>query len=237
MSTALGRRLVRLRSNIPIISFTFDDFPRSAALLGADILLGCGFRATYYVSLGLRGSMLPAGKAFVSEDLHRLCSEGHELGCHTFHHYDAWKTPLDTFANSVAENARALRIELPQVEFKTHSYPLAHPHPLTKRRIGHRFACCRAGGKMFNSGLIDANGVEAIFLEKNLNRSEALKRLIDQNARAKGWLIFATHDVCADPSPFGCDPEFFAEIVEYVSDSKTEVLPVCEAWEALTSGI
>src|SRR5205823_2244619 len=49
----------------PLISFTFDDFPRSALLAGGAILNRFGVAGTYYVSLGLLGKNEPSGKMFL----------------------------------------------------------------------------------------------------------------------------------------------------------------------------
>src|SRR5204863_9823839 len=109
------------------------------------------------------------------------------------------------------------------------------------------FRCCRggglkagrylhrhtAGGQTFNLGVTDLNYLCAFFLEKSRDNPEAVKSLIDQNARARGWLILATHDVCAAPSPFGCTPDFFGEIVKYAAASGARILPVFQACEAL----
>jgi hypothetical protein len=60
-----------------------------------------------------------------------------------------------------------------------------------------------------------------------------LKSLVDQNRQANGWLIFATHDVCKDPTPYGVTPELFEDIVQYAAKSGARILPVVQAWEAL----
>ena len=46
-----GRRLTQMPNVGPLISFTFDDFPRSALWRGGTILRERGFVGTYYVSL------------------------------------------------------------------------------------------------------------------------------------------------------------------------------------------
>ena len=57
--------------------------------------------------------------------------------------------------------------------------------------------------------------------------------MIDQNARARGWLIFATHDVRETPSRFGCTPDFFEQVVQWSLESGARILPVVEALEVL----
>ena len=101
-------RFYRMGNCVPLISFTFDDFPRSALLNGGAILKRSGVRGTYYASLGLMGQHTPSGKIFLREDLRELLTQGHELGCHTFGHCHSWKTKATVFENSVIENRRAL---------------------------------------------------------------------------------------------------------------------------------
>jgi len=90
-----------------------------------------------------------------------------------------------------------------------------------------------AGGQTFNSGITDLNYLCAFFLEKSRGNPEAVESLIDQNARARGWLIFATHDVCELPSPYGCSADFFEQVVRWALDSGACILPVARALEAL----
>src|SRR5215831_4131083 len=75
------RRPFPVRTAVPIVSFTFDDFPRSALLRAAPILKRYGVRGTYYASLGLMGTQGPPGAMFQAEDLGELVQQGHELGC------------------------------------------------------------------------------------------------------------------------------------------------------------
>ena len=51
-----------LKTDRPIISFTFDDFPQSAAKIGLELLIKYNLRATYYISFGLIGKVTATGK-------------------------------------------------------------------------------------------------------------------------------------------------------------------------------
>ena len=51
--------------------------------------------------------------------------------------------------------------------------------------------------------------LKAFFIEQSRHNFDAIKQTIDGNACAKGWLIFATHDVCDQPTRFGCSARFF----------------------------
>jgi glycosyltransferase involved in cell wall biosynthesis/peptidoglycan/xylan/chitin deacetylase (PgdA/CDA1 family) len=217
----------------PLISFTFDDFPRSALLAGGAILKRYGLTGTYFVSLGLAGKETPSGHIFVPDDLTILLEEGHELGCHTFAHCDSWATATKTFENSILENREALNRLFPFSEFKTFSYPISLPRPHTKARIADYFMCCRGGGQTFNVGKADLNQLSAYFLEKSRGNLQAVKDLIDRNRQVCGWLVFATHDIADIHTPFGCTPEFFENVVKYANDSGAQIVPIVEALEVL----
>lgn len=231
----LFRRPVTVNSPVPLISFTFDDFPKSALRTGGTILNRFGVAGTYYAALGLMGRDEPCGPMFTADDLELLYKQEHELGCHTFAHCHSWKTNAAVFENSVIRNRSALAALRPEVSFQTFSYPICAPRLQTKRRIARYFACCRGGGQTFNAGTADLNYLSAFFLEKSRRNPDAVRNIIDMNRQARGWLIFATHDVCRDPSPYGCTPEFFEDIVRYAAESGSRILPVLQAWRALSA--
>ncbi len=90
-----------------VVSFTFDDFPKSALDAGGAILERYGARGTYYAALGLAGRSGDMGPLFQLDDLAAAQQRGHELGCHTFSHLDCSRAAGAVIANDVAENAAA----------------------------------------------------------------------------------------------------------------------------------
>jgi peptidoglycan/xylan/chitin deacetylase (PgdA/CDA1 family) len=234
MAASFYRRPVLMRNTTPLISFSFDDFPRSALTVAGEILNRHGVRGTYYAALGLMGQRAPAGLMFEEKDLSAVLEQGHELGCHTYDHFDAWETDPEPFEKSVMQNRAALRRLLPGAEFRSFSYPKMPPRPTTKRNVSRHFACCRCGGQRFNAETADANHLFAFFLEMSRGDLDAVKNLIDRNSRANGWLIFATHDVCVEPSAYGCTPQFFEEVVRYSLQGGAQLLPVVKAWEKVS---
>ena len=236
VSQVFFRRPFHLPARAAYISFTFDDFPISALTAGGDILKRHGVRGTYYAAFGLMGQDTPSGRIFQREDLPRLLADGHELGCHTYAHCHSWDTPPGVFEDSVLENRRVLAQLAPGVTFKSFSYPICVPRPFTKRRTERHFESCRGGGQTFNSGETDLANLRAFFLEKSRENPAAVKELIDRNQQARGWLVLATHDVSAQPTPYGCVPEFFDEIVRYAAQSGARILPVGEALAQLRLG-
>lgn len=232
-ASLLFKRPLRIDTQVPLISFTFDDFPRSALLSGGAILNRYGLAGTYYTAVGLLGKDGPSGPLYTRDDLGTLLERGHELGCHTFSHCHSWNTDAGVFENSVIQNRDALRALLPRAEFKSLSYPISEPRPSTKRVVARYFQCCRGGGQVINAGTADLNQLAAYFLEKSKDRIQPVKDLIDLNRESRGWTIFATHDVSPNPSPFGCTPDFFEEVVHYAVSSGARVLPVAKALDTI----
>ncbi|MFZ0743834.1 MAG: polysaccharide deacetylase family protein [Terracidiphilus sp.] len=215
----------------PLISFTFDDFPRTALLRGGAILSRHGLAGTYYTALGLLGKDSPSGELFVLDDLRKALDEGHELGCHTFSHNDSWHTDPKEFEYSITQNRIALAELVPGTQFDSFSYPLSSPRPTVKRAAAKHFLCCRGGGQTMNVGTADLNQLSAYFLEKAQGDIQVVKALIERNKMERGWIIFATHDISPLPSPYGCTPEFFEDVVQYAQGSGARILPVARALE------
>ena len=217
-----------------MISFTFDDFPRSALTNGGAILRQHGFSGTYYASFGLMGQQKSTVEIFRREDLEELLRQGHELACHTFDHCDSWeKTPAE-FEASILKNRQAAAQHVPTVTLKSFSYPISCPRPATKRRVASFFECARGGGQTFNVGVVDLNYLEAFFIEQSRDDFDAIKHIIDDNTQAIGWLIFATHDVSDNPTRFGCASALFERVVDYADKSGAHVLPVCDVADRVT---
>ena len=194
----------------PLISFTFDDAPKTAFTTGGAILAAHGGKATYFVSLGLMGLTTEVGEIASQDDLIAAIDQGHELGCHTLDHLDAWYASTDNYMASIEANQHALERIRPGLQFSTFAYPKSGATLSVKYPLQKRFVCCRGGGQAANVGMTDLNMLKACFLDKRAKVDLAfIKELIDYNAQQRGWLIFATHDVADDPSPYGCTPRIF----------------------------
>ena len=228
MAQWFGRRTFRMQLKSPVISFTFDDFPRSALINGGAILCERGLTGTYYASLGLMGKRAPTGEIFRAEDLEELVRQGHELACHTFDHCDSWETDPNEFEAAIVRNQQAVAKHMPGSTLKSLSYPISWPRPQTKRRVATHFECARGGGQAFNLGTVDLNYLKAFFIEQSRDNFDAIKQTIDANTSSNGWLIFATHDVCDAPTRFGCTRQFFDLVVEHSAKSGAAKLAVCD---------
>lgn len=229
----LARRLFSIKSDLPLITFTFDDFPRSARSAGARILEDNGARGTFYVAMGIEGKTIATGDMFRASDLDHLLAHHHELGCHTFHHCPAWETPTREYERSVVLNANALWGIPQKVTPSSHSYPISYPRPSTKRRLAKRFRACRGGGQSLNHGRADLNFLSSFFLEQSLHDFSGIERLIADNSRRCGWLIFSTHDVASTPTRYGCSPDFFASVVRTAGQSGARIVTMSQALDLL----
>jgi peptidoglycan/xylan/chitin deacetylase (PgdA/CDA1 family) len=165
--------------------------------------------------------------------LANLVDRGHELGCHTFHHCPAWETPVAEYLSSVERNAAAFAALPTPVRPDSHSYPISYPRPASKRQLQRRFRACRLGGQTFNHGPSDLNALASFFLEQSLNRFDSIERLLAENAARSGWLIFSTHDIAPDHTPYGCPPGFFSRVVRAARESGAALVTVSRALDEL----
>jgi peptidoglycan/xylan/chitin deacetylase (PgdA/CDA1 family) len=230
----LYRRPFEIDHRGPIISFTFDDFPQSALRTGGDILKRYEARGTYYTSIGLMGKEEPTGTMFTRDDLERALSDGHELGCHTFGHFDAAKTGSELFEQSIEQNQQAIGELCSGAVFRTLSYPIGVPRARTKQKAGQHYVCCRGGGQTFNGDGADLNYLYSFFLEQSRDDFQTIRNVVEENRLAQGWLIFSTHDISDTPTHWGCTPSFFEEVVRLSAESGARIMPVVEAWKALS---
>lgn len=229
----LARRPHRMMNRRPIISFTFDDFPVTALTVAGPMLERHGIAGTYYLSMGLTGTVAPTGPIIERADLSKVIERGHELGCHTFAHCHATDTSASVFERNIVENRDALRRILPTAKLKSLSYPIGCPRPATKRVCARHFAGARAGGQTFNYVTTDLDNLRAFFLEQSRDHLEAVLAVIDGTVRVGGWLILATHDVCPEPTRYGVVPEFFEAVVDHAVRSGADLLPVSRALERI----
>lgn len=210
----------------PIVSITFDDFPRSAFTDGARFIEDCDGRATYYACLGIAGQTISTGRLFLHEDIVDLVSRGHEVGCHTFEHLPAGETPTRTYLKSISDNACAVQRLIPGYKFSSHSYPISYPRIATKRLLRELFICCRTGGQSENTNIADAYYLRSYFLEQG--DSTAIERTIFRNAEQNSWLILSTHDIACSPTKYGCSIALFKQVLGWCRASGSELLTVSQ---------
>ena len=100
---------------------------------------------------------------------------------------------------SVLENKRALEELIPTASFRSLSYPIATPRPQTKLRVAKYYSCSRGGAEAINVRTTDANNLSAYFLEKHRGDADSLKRLMDENSRARRMAHLCDSRRCTYP--------------------------------------
>lgn len=233
-SLALVRRPLQMKNDVPLVSFSFDDAPTSAFERGADVLEAFDVRATFYVSLGLAGGVSEIGPIGTRAHLKRALERGHELGCHTFDHLDAWHCTTSAYVASIERNRSALHEFLPGATFRSFAYPRSGARAMVKKAIGARFECGRGAGQNLNFGEVDLNQLRCVFLDRHTGIDlRAVRDLIARNAAQRGWLIFAAHDVSQASGPLSCDPAFLSSALRLSVESGARVMPVAAACDLL----
>jgi peptidoglycan/xylan/chitin deacetylase (PgdA/CDA1 family) len=233
--SSLHTRRVSLGNEKPVVSFCFDDFPRTAYTVGGAILEDLGVRGTYYVAMGLMNMHNHLGVQFKLEDLDSLLADGHELASHTFSHVSCRSVPFQVFEEDVCKGRVAI------CDFTGHdainfSYPYGHVSMTAKKAIGAGMSSCRGIYGGVNGPMTDLNLLRANSLYGDVDRFAEFESLVTDNERQKGWLIFYTHDVRSHPSPFGCTPQLLERIVSLTLERGFSVLPVEEVTGPVQAG-
>lgn len=213
------------RSTAPLVSFSFDDFPRSAAIEGAGILREYGIKGTYFVAGGRAGQKVEGLEHFKDEDVARLAEEGHEIGCHTFTHVSLPSVTREKIEQELLRNREYVRRVLGDYTMTSFAYPFGHASIGTKAYLRTIFANCRGVWARVNKGNIDFSQLKAVELKQpfDLKRIEAV---LEETVAGKGWTIFFTHDVSDHPNYYRCAPKDLARVVKDVRDRKIDVLPI-----------
>lgn len=217
--------MIPIGNHGPIVSFTFDDFPRSAYQVGAPILETFGGRGTYYATTGFLNTSDGLGDLFHVEDLHGLLERGHELGTQTFRHSSSRRVSLGEFQSDVHKGIRELQ-RLVERHSDNFCYPYGHVTLGTKRTLAPYLASARSIFPGINGPEVDLNLLRANSLYGDMSGATNARQLIEQNIAHKGWLVFYTHDVRPNPSEYGCTPELFEFAVSTAARSGSRILTV-----------
>jgi peptidoglycan/xylan/chitin deacetylase (PgdA/CDA1 family) len=237
----IQRRLVQWRAaapiaetpKTPIISFTFDDFPKSAAEAGARIVEDIGARATYFVAAGLAGQSLLIGDMFEAADLQRLKDTGHELASHTYSHRDCARMPQAEALADIAEGDAVLGAMTGGSAAQVFAFPFGETTFELKLALSRRFACSRGILSGINRRGSDLAQLRSVELGDDGARLSRALRSISECVRRPGWLIFYTHDVRHSPSAYGVSPANLKRIADAARASGARILTMGEALKAI----
>ena len=223
--------LFRMRNSTPMVSFTFDDLPKSAATTGATLLEAHGARGTFYVSGSLVGSSTPDWVAGDTDDILSLHRRGHQIGCHTFSHLRACDLNEAAMAKEIERNRDYFRALDPSMQVDTFAYPFGYASFARKYQLRNEFETCRSIAPGVNSGGVDLQFLRAMpLIDREMNR-DGLERAFDDAQTNNGWLIFYGHDVTDRPSPYGCSPALLEMALDAARRRKIPALTMAEAMQ------
>jgi peptidoglycan/xylan/chitin deacetylase (PgdA/CDA1 family) len=168
---------LRLRNEAPMVSFTFDDIPKSAATTGAGILEDHGVLGTFYISGGLVGTTSSPHWAAVDVpeivDLHR---RGHEIGCHTFSHSRTCDLDAAALTAEIEQNRRYLLSVDPSIKIKNFAFPFGYESFGRKHQLKAAFQSSRSILPGVNSGTVDLQFLRAMPLIHRSRHNRARAR-------------------------------------------------------------
>lgn len=226
IAKALVRYPMELSSSARMVSFTFDDFPQSAADRGAELLDRYGARGTFYASLGLIGQESTRGPIADESSIQKLAASGHEIGCHTLQHLDLSRANPRTLSIDLhANRARAADLGLCLRNF---AYPYGRTSALSKAQISAAFSTARTTAAGMIRGRFDGAAIPAMSLDADTNYSELLRRL-DNVDSLGGWLIFYSHDVSDAPSRWGVTPAQLERLLLETNARNLDLVTIAEA--------
>jgi peptidoglycan/xylan/chitin deacetylase (PgdA/CDA1 family) len=231
----MSSRCVKLVTQGPIVSFTFDDFPRTALTIGGQILKDRGCRGTYYAAVGLMNRVNHLGDQFTRKDLETLMRDGHELASHTHDHVSCRSISCSSFRENVERGRRALEELTGSLDFGNFAFPFGDVTLRAKKYIGQDVASSRSIWGGLNAAAVDLNLLRANSLYGDSNNVPKIRELIIENARQKSWLIFYSHDVRNTPSRYGCTPDLLKSAVEIAQQSGARIATVAEVVSGLTA--
>jgi peptidoglycan/xylan/chitin deacetylase (PgdA/CDA1 family) len=220
---AIPIKLRRVHLSAPIVSFTFDDFAKSAWTEGGRIVEAHGGRATFYVLGDHCGKTIDNMRYYDEEDLIEIERRGHDIGCHTFDHMRLPDNSAAEIESSLQRNAEFLKRTTGRTAFTSFAYPLGLASVRTKRLLANKFVACRGIYPGINRGWTDFSQLSAFCLHRN---DLPIAKSVQEGLRRPGWLIFVGHDVSEKPSPFGCTPKALEETLRCVSQAGIEIVTV-----------
>jgi peptidoglycan/xylan/chitin deacetylase (PgdA/CDA1 family) len=202
----------------PVVTFTFDDFPK-LALNGADIVEKAGGKAGFYACTSLMGQRSPVmGDMFDAATLAELSARGHEIGAHSHTHMDCARQSLMAVERDIGENLVALSDAGYQGTVSAFAWPFGEATFAAKLWAGDVFGTARGVLPGVNRGDVDRTQLRAVELNDSAASRRRALAALKTCIQTKGWLFFFTHDVSPVPSPHGARPALLEELAQRAVD-------------------
>ncbi len=215
----------------PIISITFDDFPKSAVDIGAREMNARGLRGTFYTCAGLAGQTNHHGRLFDPEDLPRLEAAGHEIAGHTFDHMDCLTLSDAALERELSKNSATLKQMGVKQSVDNFAFPFGQNSAALKARLGAEFKSLRGITDGVHAGNADLNELKSCgFYSGTAGR--VIKRIENLKARP-AWITIFTHDIQDSPTQWGCTEVEFISLLDAAELSGARIMTIRDALKTL----
>ena len=229
LAAQLYRNDLPLRREAGVVSFCFDDAPKSSCVAGRKALEAVGCRGTWYIAGGLTDKLEQGRQCHSASDVQELARTGHHIGCHSFSHRPCVSLSSTEMEANLKRNADFFgSIGLPSsgLDF---SFPLGFFDIASKRVAARHFRSSRVSGGGIQVGSTDLNALRSCGLYQHTMSPEKISWLTREVARSRGWLMLYTHDIEDVPSQWGCTSSLLAFAIRAALDAGCKVLSVDQA--------
>ena len=226
------------RLDASVITFSFDDFPVSAADNGADILDAIHAKAIYYACSGLAGKTNRTGKQYDDEHIAKLVSAGHEIGAHTHFHIDCAIRPVNDVIADIERNLMELDNMGARDPIDHFAYPYGETSVKLKYTLAKKFHTARGILPGNNAERADRMQLRSMELNPDPMTVERALGAIEKAQYEPCWLNIFTHDVRDTPSDYGITPKALQRVARAARDSALPILPPSKAmayWKGIKS--
>ncbi|MCK1419815.1 polysaccharide deacetylase family protein [Bradyrhizobium sp. 180] len=219
----------RLPARAPMVSFTFDDAPDSAAGEGAELLEKHGGRGTFYLSGSLIDQPSDHWQGLSNDAIVRLHRAGHEIACHTFSHQSAVDLDEAAMEREIERNRDHFRSIDSSIMLENFAYPYGLASVWRKPQLARAYRSARGILPGVNHGVIDLQFLRASPLIDRDIDTTGIDRYFDEAVASGGWLILYGHDVADRPSPYGCTPHLMCHALKAAEKRSVPIVTVAEA--------
>ena len=227
-----AQRTFEFELDQPIVSISFDDFPKSVMENALPLLDKYGWKASFYVAAALENTTNHLGLHFDRHDLHRLQKQGHEIGCHTYQHLNITEISNVRVADELNVNAKEIQKLGITSPLRTFAYPFGETSIQRKSLLSHQFSSMRGIMPGVHYNKVDLNQIKSEPIYSGPKMAHTHK-LIESLKHKPGWLTLFTHDIRDNPSEWGCTAKDFEEILVSIHNSGAKVLPIQETIDYL----
>ncbi len=218
LARAVPLKSLKMSNDQPLVSFTFDDFPKTARTNGSAILQDQGYVGTFYGCAGLLGKIHDGTRIAETKDIKILSENGHEIGCHSYAHLNCQKASKEHLQQDLSRNASTLS-NIAEQSITSFAYPFGKMSIRTRRIVAGHYTSARTTVPGINHDRVCLHSLKSHQVYGSMFNSVFFEKVIAQAISTNGWLIFHTHDVSTSPSAFGCTIDQFTQLVQLVRNA------------------